>query len=212
MNSQAKMNILFYSNKCRDCHTFINLMKNEGLLQYFKTICVDNNLKDIPSCITKVPAIITAEPNQLYLANEVFKWLQGVKYMRQQQINLNEQNKKIIQYNIYKSMQAQAQMGGPSSFISTEMAGISDNFAYTKMDMAQPKSFQEYGKDHQEVILTPPKEDEKLNDYQQKKRMKEIENQRDQQNKQFNDNMKQGQLQAVMKLEREKLINNNKYN
>lgn len=211
MNQQMKMNILFYSNNCKDCRTFINLMKNEGVLQYFKTVCVDNNLKDIPNCITKVPAIITTDTNKLYLADEVFKWLQGIKYMRQQQINLNEQNKKIIQYNIYKNIQAQAQIGGPNSFMSSEMSGISDNFAYTQIDMAQPKNFQEYKKDHNEIILTPPKESEKMSDRQQKIRIKEIQQKRDEQNKQYNDIMKQGQLQAVMKFEKEKLINNQSY-
>lgn len=207
MNNQIKMNILFYSNKCSDCHTFINLMKNEGLLQYFKTICVDNNLGNIPTCITKVPAIITAEPKQLFLSNDVFKWLQGIKYMKQQQINLNEQNKKIIQYNTYKNMQAQ-NSNGPSCFMSTEMTGFSDNFAYTKMDMPQPKNFQEYGKEHLEVILTPPKEDNKINNHQQKKKILDIENKRNQQDKQFSENMKHEQLKAIMKFEKEKITNN----
>lgn len=201
MNAQ-KLNIIFYSTQCQFCHDLIRSMKNEGILQYFRMICVDNNIQNIPANITQVPAIITTDTNRVYLANEAFKWLQGVKYMRQQKIN--ESNKKLIEYNIQKN----AQSGGPHSFISTEMNGISDNFAYTDIDMAQPKNFQEYGKDDRDIILTPPI-DTKINTSQQSKKLKEAELSREQQNKVFSENMKQGQLQAVLRAEREKMLNNN---
>ena len=94
MNNQVKTNLLFYSNKCRDCYTFINLMKNEGMIQYFKMICVDNNIKDIPKCITQVPALISADQNKLFMGEEVFAWLQRMKYIRQQQI-LNERTREL---------------------------------------------------------------------------------------------------------------------
>ncbi len=201
MNAQ-KLNIIFYSTQCQFCHDLIRSMKNEGILQYFRMICVDNNIQNLPANITQVPAIITTDTNRVYLANEAFKWLQGVKYMRQQKIN--ESNKKLIEYNIQKN----AQSGGPHSFIATEMNGVSDNFAYTDIDMAQPKNFQEYGKDDRDIILTPPI-DTKINTSQQSKKLKEAELSREQQNKVFSEHMKQGQLQAVLRAEREKMLNNN---
>ena len=197
---QQKMNLLFYSTKCDYCHELIRLMKNEGIISYFRMICVDGNIENIPKTITQVPAILTTDTNKIYLANEAFKWLQGIKYMRQKNLN-----KKIIEYNIYKNMQ----VGGPHSFISSEMNGISDNFAYTNIDMAQPKTFQDYGKDDQNVILTPPKDTIKINSTQQNKKLKEIELAREQQSKLFNETMKQEQIKAVIKAQREKLMPDN---
>ena len=197
--------------RCPYCHNIIKSVNNEGLIGYFKMICIEN-LKDneIPNAITKVPAIITADTNKIYVASEAFKWLQGVKYMRQQAIN--EKNNKIIQYNIYKNSQNHLVSGGPKSFINAEMSGISDNFSYTDIDRPQPKSFQEYGKDDQEVIITPYFDTKdkkfKLSQDQQNKKIKEIEKIREHQNLQISEIMKQEQLQAVIRAEREKIYNN----
>lgn len=203
MNSNPNaLNILFYSQECKDCYAFINMLKNDGLVNYFKFICIENNRGNVPKNIQRVPAIVTTDTKQLYMGNDVFKWLQGVRYMRQQQIM--EQNKKIIQYNIYKNMQEQ--MNAPKSFLTSEMSGVSDTFAYTDIDLAQPKSFQEYGKDDSNIIVTPPKESSKLSKEQQKNIICDIENRRKEQDKLINENMKQGQIQAVLRMEHEKNI------
>lgn len=217
MNTQQqRMNILFYLTNCQYCQNFIRCLKNDGLINYFKMVCVDN-LKEVPAGITKVPAVITADTNKIYLANDAFKWLQGVKYLRQQMNEMNEKNKKIIQFNMYKNMQAQ--VGGPNSFIQSEMMGISDNYAYTDqdinkdIDMAQPKNFQQCGKNltSTDIILTPPQEKNKLSSDLQTQKLKKIEMAREQQNKQFSETMMQGQLHDVMRAEREKIISE-KYN
>lgn len=213
-SQQLRINMLFYLTKCPYCQNFIRTLNNEGLIQHFKLICVDN-LKEIPPGITKVPAVITADTNKIYLANDAFKWLQGIKYLRQQQqqiYDINERNKKIIQYNIYKNNQSLSQ--GPNSFLHSEMTGISDNYAYTNeditkdIDMAQPKNFQQYNKNMtaSDAIFTPPKEKEKITGTQQNQKLKEIEASREQQAKQFSELMKQEQLHAVMRAEREKIM------
>lgn len=217
MNNSVNMamNILFYSNKCQDCRTFIGMLKNENLINYFKSICVDNNMANIPKTIQRVPAIITADTKQLYMGGDVFKWLQSIKYMRQQQIveqqKLMEQNRKIIQYNIYKNMNVQNQTNAPKSFLTSEMSGVSDTFAYTDIDLAQPKSFQEYGRDDSNIIVTPPVESRGLSREQQKNMTGDIENRRKEQDKIFNETMKQGQIQAVMRMEHEINTRQNNY-
>lgn len=210
-NYNQRMNLLFYLTKCVYCQNFIRILNNEGLIQYFKLICVDN-LKEIPSGITRVPAVITADTNKIYLADDAFKWLQTIKYLRQQQIDINERNRRIIQYNIHKNSQTLS--SGPKEFLQSEMTGISDNYAYTHIDinkdieMAQPKNFQQYNKNiSEDVILTPMMEDQKISNLQ--KKIKDIETSREQQNKQFNEVMKNEQLHAVMRTEREKIMANN---
>jgi len=204
-NGNNIVNILFYSMNCKDCATFINMLKNDGLINYFRTFCIEQNRDNIPKNIKKVPAIITTDTQQIYMGNDVFKWLQGVRYMRQQQ--MMEYNKKIIQHNIYKNMQNQ--MNAPKSFLTSEMSGVSDTFAYTDIDLAQPKSFQEYGKDDSNIIYTPPKDSSKLGKRQQENIINDIENKRKEQDKIFNENMKQGQMQAIQRMEYEKNVSVN---
>lgn len=219
MSNAVKLNILFYLEECQYCQNFIRSLKTDDLLKYFKMINI-KTMRNIPKNITRVPAIITADTGQIFLADDAFKWLQGIKYLRQQMNNINEQNKKIIQFNQYK--QRMANNGGPNGYVHAEMTGFSDNYAYTNqdinkdIDIAQAKSFQQYNANisSNDIIITPPVEEAKIDEGLHKNRINDIINNRKQQNAQFSEHYKQEQLEAIMRIEGENIIhnNNNNYN
>ena len=75
------------------------------------------------------------------------------------------------------------------------MGGDSDNYAYLITDIAQPQSFQQYGRDNN-VILTY-NEGNKINKQEINNAIKKKEEERTKQCVQLKNNMKQGQLEAI---------------
>lgn len=189
------MNILFYSVKCKYCHNIIKSLKQNDLIQYFKMYDI-NKLKKIPDGITKVPAIVSADTKKLYLAGEAFQWINSIKYVRNNTNIEQQQNNKLILNNNNERNNNQL---GPKNFVSSEMFGISDDYAYISIDLAHPKNFQQYGTNVEDAIITPQENTSKINKNTLSKYVQNIEKLRDSQSKQFSEIMKQGQIEAVMK-------------
>ena len=66
------MNTLYYSEKCPHC--------TKLLAQYnmsnFKLVCVDNiNPQNIPTYVTMVPTMVTADNTQKYEGKDVFEYV-----------------------------------------------------------------------------------------------------------------------------------------
>lgn len=196
-----RRNLLFYSERCNTSRNLIEMIKREDLLKYFEMICIDNKLDKIPPMITHVPALITTDTPRPWMGPDAFKWLQNIKYMRQQQIQ--DKNNKLQLYNTIKELES----GGPKAF-TDEMHGISDNFAYKDIDNAQPKSFEEYGKEvsKDNIIYTPPIDKKKITKGEQLKLINEFKSDRTVQDKELDKVLKMKQIDEIIKTENEKLL------
>lgn len=153
----SSANILFYSNNCEPSQHLISLMQSENLIRFFHLICTDNNPK-IPSQINVTPTLILHGIPTPYKAGEAFVWLSK---MKQWKIRMMMQQASVAQQQYLQSMNKN--MGQNESnvleFSQTEMAGMSDIFAYLQNEGAMPHSYFTCNNMGQENIFTPPLED-----------------------------------------------------
>jgi hypothetical protein len=198
------INILFYSKHCDTCRNLLILLQNENLLSAFKLMCVDEMLDKIPPQITTVPTMFVTNINRPLVAQETFEWIKQTKFIRQQQVM--DLNKKIILQNTLNNEQSKK---GPVGYDDEMMAGISDKFAFTKIDNPLPHAYFGIGEEDKHVIFTAPKEQQKMSSNDQKKLIKEIEERRTQQDNNYSVLMKQKQMEAVLSAEQEKLLQQN---
>ncbi|GAG63293.1 unnamed protein product, partial [marine sediment metagenome] len=105
-----------------------------------------------PPQIKMVPTMIVAGVNKPLVAEAAFKWIEGAKFRRQQE--LGDTNKRIIQQNLVNM--AQNNKKGPLGFVEQEMAGISDTFAYKDIDKPLSHNYVGAGEDNKNVIFTAP--------------------------------------------------------
>lgn len=164
----TNVNVLFYSRQCRLCANTMNLLQNEDLLQNFKLVCVDGQLDTLPAFITEVPTLIVSNNKQPLTGQNIFKWIESIKFLRQQKAENN--NKRIAEYNINK----QNHTNGPLAYLTSEMDGFSDTFAYTTCDNAIPHRFYECTNDNKENIFTAPEQKIKINDDVLNKKLKDF--------------------------------------
>ncbi|QKF93981.1 hypothetical protein QKU48_gp0523 [Fadolivirus algeromassiliense] len=204
MNNQNNTNILFYSQKCEYCRNLLLLLRNENLLCYFKLICVDDKLDKFPPDM-QVPMMVVNNVNKPLIAQETFKWIEQIKYIRSQQVM--DINKKIIQQNSLNSTIKK----GPIGFDNDIMTSVSDKFAFTKVESACPQSYFGVGQEDKNVIFTAPEHD-KINKTNQLKLIKDLESRREQQDSDNATTMKQKQMEAVMNTEQEKLLSQSNNN
>ncbi|GAG63309.1 unnamed protein product, partial [marine sediment metagenome] len=139
--------------------------------------------------------------NKPLVAEAAFKWIEGAKFRRQQE--LGDTNKRIIQQNLVNM--AQNNKKGPLGFVEQEMAGISDTFAYKDIDKPLSHNYVGAGEDNKNVIFTAP-EQKKISKTEQLSKIKELEKERGDQEEDYGQIMKQQQLQAVIKAEQEDLM------
>lgn len=179
------MNILFYSDNDRSglCRELIMLMRNLNLLQNFKLICVDGRIESMPKYLTAVPTLMVASTNKLWVRREALDYINAIRYMSQT---------KVMQPNTIN----QNQQNGPN-FHSSEMNGFSDDYAYTKHDFAQSKTFIKPGDEKNHAIYTAPKTG-KINASQQTMLINERKMQREKQNEKFKQLAKKNQLNQVV--------------
>ena len=202
MNLNA--NILFYSRKCGTCKNLITLLQNENFLAYFKMICVDDVGKEqLPPQIKIVPTMIVTGVNKPLIAESAFKWIEQAKFIRQEELASN--NKRIIQQNLVNM--AKNNKKGPLGFVEQEMTGISDTYAYKRddIDKAFSHSYVGAGDENKNAIFTAP-EQGKVSKNDQLSKIKEMEKERNEQEDEYGQVMKQQQLHAVMKAEQEDII------
>jgi hypothetical protein len=201
------MNIVFYSQNCDTCKNLLVLLKNENLLSYFALICVDDKLDKLPPQITRVPTIVVSGINKPLIAQEAFEWVKQVKFIRQQKImDINKAT--IIQKTLANNAPLKPTKRGPLEFIEGEMTGLSDKFAYTKIDDPIPHAYFGINDEEKNAIFTAPKDQNKLTKDDQAKRIKDLEIKRDQQDNEYIGFMKQQQNEAVLVAEQNKLMQN----
>lgn len=188
------INVLIYSRQCPSCKNLLMILQNEGLLQYFKLECVDDKLDKYPKNLI-VPTMLVVNVNRPLMGQETFEWVNQMKFIKQQ--NMAEMNKKVIQQNnnIRK---------GPIGYDSDIMGGISDKFAFTKIDEPLPHAYFGIGDEEKNIIFTPPVklEKEKMTKYDQEKTLKNIQSLRSNQDTESIAIAKQIHYEAVMKAEK----------
>jgi len=188
------INILFYSRSCDTCKNLLKILQNENLLGYFKLYCVDGRYQELPKYITTVPTMIVSTINKPLVAAETFEWIKNMKFIKNQMIQ--DMNKKLIQQNLVNM--TKTNLSGPLGFIQQEMNGYSDNYAFQdpNIDKAFPHSYLGLGEEDKNAIFTAP-EQNKMSKDDQTKKIKEVHNFREQQDKEFSGIMKQQQLKAL---------------
>jgi hypothetical protein len=202
-----RMNILFYSRKCQTSGKLVTIMQNYGLLQYFRMVCVDENLAAIPQGITEVPTLIVSGINDILGPTKAFQWVNSAKFLQE------ERDKKKVLYNMMKLNSQTGQ--GPSAVIDLEMTGFSDNYAFQdeNANFALPKSFLTYDSKGQaeadNAIYTAPfdKKKDVINKQEQAKRIKELEADRKTQDGGYKDQMKDAQRLAYIRMKQQELLN-----
>lgn len=81
--------LLFYSNYCEFCKEVINVLIKKNIRNRFLLVCVDTRKFDIPSFIKHVPSILNSTTNEVYVDEEVYKYIDNVflSTIQQQEIS-----------------------------------------------------------------------------------------------------------------------------
>lgn len=186
------INMLFYSKKCNFCIYLINLLASENLINYFKLICIDENLGLLPKEITHVPTMILANRPKPLVCRETLEWVKQMKFFRSQGTTNQHSNLETDHVNART----------PIPFDEDIMTGLSDKFALTKRDDALPQSYFGIGDENKHAIFTAPQEKDKINRYDQKRLMDHIELDRKEQDEVHNNLMKENQMKAYIENEK----------
>lgn len=172
-------NIIFYSYKCKTCTNLLQIMKNENLLGYFTLYCVDNNIHNLPPNIKHVPTLIVQGIDKPLLGKETFDWVESVKFFKQQKLA----EKKPPKNNIL-------------GWSNLEMGGKTDTYAYKDVDKALSHAYFGVGDEEKHAIFTAPKS-QIMNKKQQNSMIKQLEQQRQHQDKQTLSHMKNDHMNAM---------------
>ena len=197
----ARRNIYFYSRKDKLCGLIMQLMEACNILQNFQLFCVDpyieqKRVRELPEIIrkSKVPMLIVNDINVPLVGKNCLKWVNGIRMMQQKNM-VEAMNKRIV----LKNMMMKGK-NGPIAYVTNEMDGFSDDFAYTKSDHAQPHQYVSATLDNHNPIYTGPDQG-KLSERDQKKKLQELKQIRENQQEEFSDKMIQEQAKILVQRE-----------
>ena len=94
------MNVLFYSEKCKYSNSVILSLKNEGLINYFKLICLDNPLEreKVTGLLQGVPSMMVVGRTDVLTLTDIFKWIESQRFIsRNQDLNRKSNSMQIAQ-------------------------------------------------------------------------------------------------------------------
>lgn len=180
-NIMANRNVFFYSEKCQLSRNIMQMLGNEGLVNYFYLFCVDNQLHNLPPGITRVPTMIVVGIDRPLVTTDIIGWINTMKFIKQQNIDKKNEEKNRL-----------------AGFSNTEMGSVSDKFALTNKDMCLPQNYFGIGDEERNTIFTAPEFD-KINKFNQKKLINQKERDRKEQDTKFNDYNKQQRMEAINK-------------
>lgn len=213
----SKVNLLFYSNNCQMCKSLLHILRNENLIQYFKGICVDDSMvrQKLPPGINRVPTIIIPSINKILVADDIFVWLRSIKMDKIQHstAHINDgnhltstrnnpthkhtnepENRKLSDLNHRTDDKVKTnieQINAPIGFVSHEMSGLSDKYAYTTTDEVPRHTYVSYNELDKNTIFTAPEKQAKINHSLQPNYIKDIERKRREQDDSINQIYKQ---------------------
>lgn len=186
------INMLFYSNHCGACRNVMTLLHNEGLRDSFKLVCVDGMLDKFPKDM-RVPLMRLKDVVKPLHVQDIFDWISSVKFMRQQPQRQVIQQQPIQQKNDKNLIGYDAEI----------MSKISDGFALAdeKINDPLPQSYVGIGQEANNMIFTPPKEQQKMDKCIHSKIMCDIEEKRYHQDEAFAQHAKQIQQDLLSNAE-----------
>lgn len=139
-----EQNIFFYRDRDKNCEQVYFLIKNNGLLNYFK--CINIETTKINCNIKTIPALLIYKLKQILYGNDIFIFLNNI--IQQQKINSmknnitlqnnksnlqnNQINTQIQQQNINNLQQNKSHIIG---YIESEMNGFSDTYTFSSPDI-----------------------------------------------------------------------------
>jgi hypothetical protein len=201
IQTPVRRNIFFYSRKDKLCGLIMQLMEACNILQNFQLFCVDSyieqkRVRELPEIIrkSKVPMLIVNDINIPLVGKNCLKWVNGIRMMQQKNM-VETMNKRIV----LKNMMMKGK-NGPIAYVTNEMDGFSDGFAYTKSDHAQPHQYVSARLDNHNPIYTGPDQG-KLSERDQKKKMADLKKIRENQEDEFSDKMIQEQAKILVQRE-----------
>jgi len=137
----------------------------------------------LPQTITRVPTIIIPTVNKKLVADEIFMWLKSLKVSK-------DQIKKNITSNVSVEKSKSKQ---PIGFITQEMSGISDMYAYTTIDEVPRHMYTACTELDKNTIFTAPETQKTISKKEQDINTKNLENKRIQQNTEISELFKKQQ-------------------
>lgn len=179
-------NLLFWSTKCQTCANIMNMLKSENLINNFKLVCVDNNLKELSKQIKEVPTMIVVGLPEPLLAKDIYKWIQNIRFLKSKQTTAPNNSP--------------PPPNEPIGYKLSEMGEITDQFAYKDIDLALPQSFFNVGDEYKTTIYTAPKDKKKISKTEQQYMIKNLDDTRKVQEKEFTDKMKIEQMNILKQL------------
>jgi hypothetical protein len=193
---------LFYTNRCNECKNIIQVINNEGILNMFTMVCLDemtaNQIANIK--IKKLPSIVISYPNgkpNIYEGpNECSVWLNNFTLNRRKNLaNQIQQNMKLIQ----KANMEYRQKDNILEYIGSEMEGTSDDYACIIIDsnIPQPKNCVMIGNESNHIV-TPQVNEEKITPINMKRKLIDVEANRKNDNEEFMKEMELNQIRAVV--------------
>jgi hypothetical protein len=158
------------------------------MLQYFKCICIDdkNILNRLPKEITSVPAAIIPSMNRCLFGRDIFVWINSIRNAQSQNFNLNNttidtptiSNTTHNQQNPNIQQNKNKQPKGPIGYVTQEMSGISDTYAYTAVDAIPQHTYVQCNELNGNDIYTAPEKQTKINASIQPNYLKDISRKR----------------------------------
>ena len=134
--SKHNINVIFYSDRCNACKNLIQIMKNKGLFEYFKPVCVDQLIGKLPKEITMVPTLIISGIEKPLVSKEAFKWVDEANMVM---------TNKIIEREV-------------NGIHSTEYNDFTDKYTFKDKDELFEKSYIKAEDNGKQVIFTVPEQ------------------------------------------------------
>lgn len=183
------VNLLFYSENDDLCKSVIAILKSEGMFSLFTLISVDDPTVKIPAEIKTVPTIIIPSIKKILVATEILKWVKTT-ISNKNNMKSGRENERHEQC-ITSSPTSNNEKGcsGPLGFISSEMSGISDIYAYTNIDNIPRHTYVSCKDIDKNTIYTAPEKQMKLNTSTQANYIKYIEQKRKEQDTHINEHL-----------------------
>jgi len=196
------MRIYFFysSNKCEYSTRMWKILNDEGILQWFDKINVDEKSLEwlLQIGLKQVPAVlITGNDNkrELHEGLESFKWLDTLIKNRRSNINqiatMNRQ--KLLENN--RQINNMGDNKGLTEYVTGEMTGLSDEYGYLQTDIYQAKNYVDCLKGGQSIVTI--NEQGKLTKNQTDNSINSANEQREKQTQMLKNEMKQGHEDCI---------------
>lgn len=133
----SNKDILFYSNFCDFSKDTITLITKKNLRGSILMVCIDSGKYKIPSCVDRVPSLLTASRDTLYVEDEL------TKYIENRASQLNPKATESIQTFSWEGNNYSESF----SFVNDDMNGNMTNKGFTFIEEEVPANVNTFKED-----------------------------------------------------------------